>query len=290
MAELAKKLHFKKDGVEQTGKAYSTTAEAGAEYIPNKIDDVTCYVAIGNTTDNRATVGRVKKSNTAAERAILSTGKPPYTEQSWTTAGTYTWTCPQGVSRIRLAVCGGGGGVAYCGADSRDATAGTGGKSAFDSLISATGGTGGTFSIQSHWQGSDQEDTYTGSSSAGLGGNPNGTNGTSIFQSGSKFNTVFTSAGGTGFSLSFNKTITLGGYGNGGYARIETGYSGSPIANAGGGSGGYNTGYFAVSAGKTYSIIVGGAGSNVAGSTYQLSVTVTTARTGFVLIAFGGDI
>lgn len=242
----------------------------------------------GGTSDAFCTQARVKKG--ANTYTILSQAKPPYTEQSWTSPGTYTWTCPQGVSRIRLAVCGGGGGVAYCGADSRDATAGTGGRSAFDSLISATGGTGGTFSIQSHWQGSDQEDTYTGSSSAGLGGNPNGTNGTSIFQNGSKFNTVFTSAGGTGFSLSFNKTITLGGYGNGGYARIETGYSGSPIANAGGGSGGYNTGYFAVSAGKTYSIIVGGAGSNVAGRTYQLSVTATTARVGFVLIAFGGDI
>lgn len=46
MAELAKKLNFKKDGVEQTAKAYSTAAEAGTEYIENKIDGVTCYVTI----------------------------------------------------------------------------------------------------------------------------------------------------------------------------------------------------------------------------------------------------
>lgn len=289
MALLNAKLYVKRNGEAAVPcNLYSTTEEVGGEYVTVTASNTKAYAKLGGTSDAFCTQARVKKG--ANTYTILSQAKPPYTEQSWTSPGTYTWTCPQGVSRIRLAVCGGGGGVAYCGADSRDATAGTGGRSAFDSLISATGGTGGTFSIQSHWQGSDQEDTYTGSSSAGLGGNPNGTNGTSIFQSGSKFNTVFTSAGGTGFSLSFNKTITLGGYGNGGYARIETGYSGSPIANAGGGSGGYNTGYFAVSAGKTYSIIVGGAGSNVAGRTYQLSVTATTARVGFVLIAFGGDI
>lgn len=32
MAELAKKLHFKKTGLEQTTKAYSTIVEAGTSY------------------------------------------------------------------------------------------------------------------------------------------------------------------------------------------------------------------------------------------------------------------
>ena len=109
MAELAKKLHLKKGTTEHLAKAYSTTAEAGAEYITNKIDGVTAYVPIGATNDSRATVGRVKKSG-SAEKAILMMGKPPYTEKSWTTAGTYTFTVPQGVTRIRVAVCGGGSG------------------------------------------------------------------------------------------------------------------------------------------------------------------------------------
>lgn len=112
MAELAKKLLFKKNGVEQTAKAYSTTAEAGTEYTPNKIDGVNCYVAIGNTTDSRATVGRVKKSSTAAERAILSTGKPPYNKIEWRTPGTYTITIPAGALAIRIQVAGAGGGGA----------------------------------------------------------------------------------------------------------------------------------------------------------------------------------
>lgn len=112
MAELAKKLLFKKNGVEQTAKAYSTTAEAGAEYIPNKIDGVNCYVAIGTTADSRATVGCVKKSSTAAERAILNTGKPPYNKIEWRTPGTYTVTVPAGVTTMRTQTAGAGGGGA----------------------------------------------------------------------------------------------------------------------------------------------------------------------------------
>lgn len=111
MAELAKKLHFLKNGTEQTAKAYSTTAEAGSSYITNVIDDATCYIPIGAVDDSQATCGRVIKGNITY--AIKSQAKPAYAEQSWTTAGTYTWTCPSEVSRIRVAVCGGGGGSAY---------------------------------------------------------------------------------------------------------------------------------------------------------------------------------
>lgn len=136
MAELAKKLHFKKNGVEQTAKAYSTTAEAGAEYIPNKIDGVNCYVATGDTTDSRATVGRVKKSSTAAERAILNSGKPPYNKIEWRTPGTYTFTFPAGVStaRITTGAAGGGGG----GASTVSATGATGGNGGRGGLVTKT--------------------------------------------------------------------------------------------------------------------------------------------------------
>lgn len=299
MAELAKKLHFKKNGTEQTAKAYSTTAEAGTEYITNKIDGVTCYVAIGDTTDNRATVGRVKKSSTAAERAILSTGKPPYTEQSWTTAGTYTFTVPAGVTRIRVAVCGGGGGAAYCAdtdGDRRSYTGGTGGTSSFGSLISATGGTGGTFSMWCIHSGSSEDqqaDTYAFDGTGGNGGFPNGNNGNFVSRNNCYKNNILTSSGGYGFLLNFEKISTNGGYGNGGYAVTQGadpwGYP--AIANAAGGSGGYNSNYFNVIAGNTYSITVGGAGSNGAGNMEGgAKATPTNAKSGFAFIAFGGDI
>lgn len=107
MAELVKKLHFKQAEGEQTAKAYSTTAEAGAEYIKNKIEGIDCYVAVGGTDDSRATNGRVNKSGT---KAVLSTGKPPYNKLTYTTPGTYTVTFPAGVTTARLTIAGAGGG------------------------------------------------------------------------------------------------------------------------------------------------------------------------------------
>lgn len=112
MAELAKKLNFKKDGVEQTAKAYSTTAETGAEYIENKIDGVKCYVAVGDPADSRATIGEIKKSGTAAERAILNSGKPPYNKVEYRTPGTFTFTVLAGVITAKITLAGGGGGEA----------------------------------------------------------------------------------------------------------------------------------------------------------------------------------
>lgn len=290
MAELAKKLLFKKNGVEQTAKAYSTTAEAGAEYIPNKIDGVNCYVAIGDQADSRATVGKIKKSSTAAERAILNSGKLAYTEMSWTTPGTYTFTVPAGVTRIRVACCGGGGGCCYMSKNTDDRntyhyTANTGSNSSFGSLISAAGGSGG--SVYCHTA-SDVTNSY-----GGLGGSPNGNAGNYVYYVGYD-HTKLTSSGGAGFSLSFSRTISAGGYGNGGYAFTSShnspGETGEFIVNAGGGSGGYNTGYFNVTAGSTYSVVVGTAADNYNPKWTAYQRTNYPAKSGFLLIAFGGDI
>lgn len=290
MAELAKKLNFKKDGVQQTAKAYSTTAEAGAEYIENKIDGVKCYVAVGDPADSRATVGEIKKSSTAAERAILNSGKPAYTEMSWTRQGTYTFTVPTGVSRIRVACCGGGGGCSYMSKYTDDSntyhyTAKTGGNSSFGSLISAAGGGGG--SVYCHTA-SDVTNSY-----GGLGGSPNGNAGNYVYYIG-LVNTELTSSGGSGFALSFSRTISAGGYGNGGYAFTSSGNNpfepGEFIVNAGGGSGGYNTGYFNVTAGSTYSVVVGAGADKFNTKWVSYQRTGYPGKSGFVLIAFGGDI
>ena len=139
MAELAKKLHLKKGTTEHLAKAYSTIAEAGAEYITNKIDGVTAYVPIGATNDSRATMGRVKKSG-GTEKAILTMGKPPYTKKQWTTPGTYTFTVPQGVTKIKVTCVGGGGsGIARFREFSYD-KGGNNGESSYFGNIVANGG------------------------------------------------------------------------------------------------------------------------------------------------------
>lgn len=109
MAILAKKHRYKKNNVEQTANIYSTVAEAGSECISNKVDGVTGYVAIGSTTDGRATAGRVTKGGT---KAVLTTGKPPYNKVEYRTPGTYTITLPAGVDTVRTTVAGAGGGGA----------------------------------------------------------------------------------------------------------------------------------------------------------------------------------
>lgn len=297
MAELTKKLHMiNSSGTAQTAKIYSTTAEVGNHWLFANVDGVPAYVPIGDITDSRATSGRVKGSGGDAY-AILNTGKPPYREQSWTTAGTYTWTCPQGVTRVRVAVCGGGGGVAYCGdtdADSRSYTAGTGGTSSFGSLISATGGTGGSFSMECYDSFDHAVALYNYYGAGGSGGSPNGKAGNFVYQNRFGYNQTLTSTGGTGFALSFTNVSTSGGYGNGGYATLYgpdyiAYYIG--VANAAGGSGGYNTGYVNVTAGSTYSVTVGGSGTDSLGNVEgDGSGTPTSAKSGFVYIAFGGDI
>lgn len=109
MAQLNKTLHIKKGGAEQTAKLYTTTAEIGGTYGFLKVDGQQAYYALGASSDGRATYGRVKKSGT--EYAILNSGQIPYHRDNYTTAGTYSWTCPQGVTRVKVTIAGGGGGA-----------------------------------------------------------------------------------------------------------------------------------------------------------------------------------
>lgn len=254
MAELTKKLQVKSSGTTTSCKIYSTSAEAGASYVRAKVDNVEAYIPLVDASDDRASKVHI------GSKCIATTGKPPYTEKSWTTAGTYTFTVPAGVTRIRVAVCGGGGGGA--GAITSDATGGTGGTSSF-STVSATGGTGGQVK-------GDADGVYGGS--YGTGGTPNGYNGSKVEYT-------------QGFALNFTKQN--GNYGRGGGAEMSSGLNIKYSDIRTGGSGGYNTTYLTVEPNKAYSIKVGAGGAGNGSSYYARSRSGTS---GFVLIAFGGDI
>ena len=200
-----------------------------------------------------------KENGKSSSASILIIVKLAYTEQSWTEAGTYSWTCPDKTYRIRIALCGGGGGSAIGNAGT--ATAGNGESSSFGDLISVSGGNGGESS----------------SGQGGTGGTPNGRNG--AYSSGS----LQTINGGTGFELSF--TLSNGAYGSGGNGWIDK--RGAVIST--GGSGGYYTGYIDVIPNQTYTIIVGKNGSNSINS-WDVNDSVWGGSSGFVLIGFGGDI
>ena len=188
---------------------YSTAAEAGGKAL--RVGNG--YVALKPITDANATAGRVSINGVTYAIATQHTAavSVPYTEQQWTKAGSYTFTVPDGITRVRVAVCGGGAGKGSLVGNGK----GGGNTSAFG--ITATGGHGGGVA----W-------------SKGAGGEPNGHASTG--------NNVT-----DGFALSFDKSS--GDYGKGGnfggsggydsqYVAVTAGQTYTITVGAAGGSGG----------------------------------------------------
>lgn len=208
------KLYIQQTGGTAVGcNIYATAAEAGDKAL--RVGNG--YVALKPITDSNATAGRVSIGGVTYAIATQHTAavSVPYTEKYWTDAGDYTFTVPSGVSRMRVALCGGGAGAGAFAAGN------TGGDTrAFD--LFATGGEGG-----SAW-------TY------GNGGTPNG-----YASSGNRIT--------DGFALSFDKAS--GDYGKGGnyggsggydsqYVAVTAGQSYTITVGGAGGNGG--TGGFAL--------------------------------------------
>lgn len=141
MSILSQKLYIKKGSSTAACNIYSTAAEAGDKSLTVRADGVAGYVALKPITDSNATAGRVSIGGVtyaiATKHESGGGTAVPYTEKSWTAAGSYTLTVPDGVSRLRVALCGGGAGAGGFGSGN------TGGDTrAFD--LFATGGEGGS--------------------------------------------------------------------------------------------------------------------------------------------------
>lgn len=203
-------LYIQKTGGTAVGcNIYSTAAEAGGKAL--RVGNG--YVALKPITDANATAGRVSINGVTYAIATQHTAavSVPYTEQQWTKAGSYTFTVPDGITRVRVAVCGGGAGKGSLIGNGK----GGGNTSAFG--ITATGGHGGGVA----WR-------------KGAGGEPNGHASTG--------NNVT-----DGFALSFDKSS--GNYGKGGnfggsggydsqYVAVTAGQTYTITVGAAGGSGG----------------------------------------------------
>lgn len=214
MGTMSKKLYVKQTNGTAVGcNIYTTAAEAGDKSLTVRADGVAGYVALKPITDSNATAGRVSIGGVtyaiATKHESGGGTAVPYTEKSWTAAGSYTFTVPDGVSRLRVALCGGGAGAGGFGSGNAG-----GDTRAFD--LFATGGEGG-----SAW-------TY------GNGGTPNG-----YASDGNKVT--------DGFALSFDKAS--GDYGKGGnyggsggydsqYVTVAAGQSYTLTVGGAGGSGG----------------------------------------------------
>lgn len=210
MSILSQKLYIKKGSSTAACNIYSTAAEAGDKAL--RVGNG--YAALKPITDANATAGRVSVGGvTYAVATKHESGGVaiPYTESYWTEAGSHSFTVPAGITRIRVAVCGGGAGKGSLISNGK----GGGNTSAFG--ITATGGHGGGVA----W-------------GKGAGGEPNGHASTG--------NNVT-----DGFALSFDKSS--GDYGKGGnfggsggydsqYVAVTAGQSYTITVGAAGGSGG----------------------------------------------------
>lgn len=209
MSILSQKLYIKKGSSTAACNIYSTAAEAGDKAL--RVGNG--YVALKPITDANATAGRVSINGVTYAIATQHTAavSVPYTEKYWTEAGSHSFTIPAGITRIRVAVCGGGAGKGSLFSNGK----GGGNTSAFG--ITATGGHGGGVA----W-------------GKGAGGEPNGHASTG--------NNVT-----DGFALSFDKSS--GDYGKGGnfggsggydsqYVAVTSGQSYTITVGAAGGSGG----------------------------------------------------
>lgn len=147
--------------------------------------------------------------------------------QSYTTAGSYTYTVPAGVSTLRVVVIGGGGASGGSGAGA--GTGGNGGNSSFGT-VTGNGGSGG-----------------------GAGPNTPGAGGSGGTGSGGDGG-ITGAVGETGTGSGVTSRVSTGPYNGYGDSAGHYGWGG------GGGGGGTRYATLSVSAGQTYSVTVGAAG------------------------------
>lgn len=107
MAEINTRLHYKINGVTDEIKCYTTLAEVQNQGIPVKVGGVAGYAKYGPASDANASRGNYKPPGGTAQR-ILKQAQVPYGEKAYTTPGTYTFTVPAGVRKVKVAMCGGG--------------------------------------------------------------------------------------------------------------------------------------------------------------------------------------
>lgn len=238
----------------------------GAIFTITNYDSFTTYTLSttnGTVTRSGATI-TYTPSNTGAAGFVINgrtisgyTAIVPAGQQAYTTAGTYSWTCPAGVTSVSVVCVGGGGGNAGGGA-----SAGGGGLG-YKNNISVTPGSsytvvvgaGGNTQYDSPLN--NGGDSYFISTSIVRGGGGKGYYGGGGYAGG----TYTGDGGGNGGSGGYNAGGGAGGYsGNGGNGSSANGTPGTDGAGGGGGGAGFNAG-----AGGGVGIL--GQGANGTGST-----------------------
>jgi hypothetical protein len=283
-------------------QAVATDSSSGAQFIGTGASSP--VTVSGLTTGNTYTV-KVAAVNafgagpfSAASNSVVPVLLPG--QQEYTTAGTYSWTAPAGITSVCVVCIGGGGGGNF----SAGGTAG--GDSYFISTATVKGGggnisnggavSGGTYTGDGGGNGGGVPSTaVSGGGAGGYGGN--GGNGVTYATDGTQ---GFGGGGGSG-GVYNNASGTLGGGGGGVgiYGQGESG-SASPQAGYGGmsGSGGVSGssgrqgtttggagGAFGGGGGGGYALGYGGCGGGLG---YKNNITVVPGTSYTVVVGAGG--
>ena len=192
---------------------------------------------------------------TSSTVTIYDTSITPYTQVEYTTAGTYTWTCPAGVTSVSV-VCVGGAGGGYSdsstppiGSNYYSATGSGGGGLGYKNNISVTpgqtytvvAGAAGTWS-QGVTRGTNGGDSYFISSATVKGGGGVGAWGGAYLGTDVAGGTYVGDGGGNGgiggYAMPFSYSLGGGGGGAGGYSGNGGAGGNETITTGGNGSGG----------------------------------------------------
>lgn len=217
---------------------------------------------------------------------ISATFEPiPSGEYSWTSAGTYLWTVPAYVTKVEVALCGGGSGNCVMSLRyTRTNSSSPGGNSSFGNLISAQGAGAVTVGTRTTLSGAQWSTSSWGGGTVRWE-TPYARRGTAIAG-----DHVTAQNGATGWVASFTQTVgSTSSPGAGAYA-----YTGNPDYNniaASGSSGLYNHGVVTVTPGQQITVTVGkgGASYKYAPDTSYNSAAYS-GYDGFVMIRYGNGI
>lgn len=105
---IFKHLGIKKGTSTWAVPIYDNKAEVGSAYSYIKVGGTIGYIPLCSKSDSRATAGRVKES-TGTIWAIATSGTPAYKKVTYSTPGSFTFTVPGGVTKLRVEVAGAGG-------------------------------------------------------------------------------------------------------------------------------------------------------------------------------------
>jgi hypothetical protein len=240
-----------------------TTPATPSGYVP-------LYVVTVNNGDTATVSGQIALApGNPSFRNLAQVGKRNY--QAWSTAGTYYWTCPAGVTQIKVIVSGGGGAGGPVGGTGAGASGGGAGGTSIAtptvvpgttytivvgaggaSTTTGNGGNGGTstaFGISATGGAGGQQGNGTNNSAGGAPGNGTGSSADN-FSGGYGQDGQGTSSGG------FGGDGGAGFWGGGGRGSDDAIGPSTALCPASGGGGAYGTTAIAGGAGAPGKVVI----------------------------------